>query len=145
GVPADRRARARTGASPTIVDPTAAHAVLWAYALAGFAALALEIVWTRALVFFVGSTTYAFTSMLVVFLSGLASVSAAAARRASTARGPEIWFAALQALIALSSAASIHVLRIAAPLIDASWPAERSWPMLVANSFAKTTATMALP
>lgn len=138
-------ARTISGAAPTRSAQTNCRAILWAYAFAGFAALALEIVWTRALVFFVGSTTYAFTSMLVVFLSGVAIGSAVAARPAATSRRPEIGFVALQALVAISSAASLRILRAAAPLADAWWPAEQSWPMLVANSFAKTTATMAIP
>lgn len=45
---------------------------LVAYAVSGFCALSYEVLWTRALVFFFGSTTYAFTTMLACFLLGLA-------------------------------------------------------------------------
>ena len=46
--------------------------VLCAFALSGFCALAYEVLWTRILVFFLGSTTYAFSTMLAAFLFGIA-------------------------------------------------------------------------
>lgn len=48
-----------------------------AFAISGFAAMVLEVAWTRGLSLTVGSSVYAFSSMLIVFLSGLASGSAA--------------------------------------------------------------------
>jgi spermidine synthase len=42
------------------------------FALSGFAALALEVVWFRILVYFVPATTYAFSTMLAAVLLGLA-------------------------------------------------------------------------
>ncbi len=39
--------------------------------LTGFAALALEILWTRILHIFLANSTYGFTSVLIVFLSGI--------------------------------------------------------------------------
>ena len=45
--------------------------VLWAFALSGFCALSYEVLWTRILVFFLGSTTYAFSTMLAAFLFGI--------------------------------------------------------------------------
>ena len=38
--------------------------VLWAIGVSGFCALAYEVLWTRIMVFFLGSTTYAFATML---------------------------------------------------------------------------------
>lgn len=46
----------------------------WAIAIAtlcGFASLALEVIWFRALILVFGSTTYSFTVMLAVFLLGI--------------------------------------------------------------------------
>ncbi len=43
--------------------------------LAGFSALVLEVVWTRQLALVLGSSTYAFTAMLAVFLLGIAAGS----------------------------------------------------------------------
>jgi spermidine synthase len=48
------------------------------FALSGFAALALEVVWFRVLVYFVPATTYAFSTMLAAVLVGLAAGSFAA-------------------------------------------------------------------
>ena len=48
------------------------HLVLWAIGVSGFCALAYEVLWTRIMVFFLGSTTYAFATMLAAFLFGIA-------------------------------------------------------------------------
>ena len=45
--------------------------ILWAFAIEGFSSLGYEVIWTRMLVFFMGSTTYAFTTMLASFICGL--------------------------------------------------------------------------
>ncbi len=119
--------------------------MLWGYALAGSAALALEVVWTRALVFFAGSTTYAFTSMLVMFLSGITVGSAVAAPFVDHLRRPAAWFAAVQALLALSAAASLRLLRLSTPIVDTWLPPDRSWLTLVGGHFAKAAAAMAVP
>ena len=47
-------------------------AVLAAFFLSGAAALAYEVVWTRALSVLLGSTTYALSTMLATFMLGLA-------------------------------------------------------------------------
>lgn len=60
----------------------AVGAVAW---LSGFAALALEIVWFRMLVQYLAATTYAFTTMLVTVLTGIAiggAIATSALRRA---------------------------------------------------------------
>ncbi len=45
---------------------------LLAFGISGFCALCYEVLWTRMLVFFLGSTTYAFSTMLAAFLFGIA-------------------------------------------------------------------------
>jgi spermidine synthase len=45
--------------------------LLLTYGAAGFAALALEIAWTRALVWIIGQDSYAFAAMLSVVLAGI--------------------------------------------------------------------------
>ncbi|MBI4562386.1 MAG: fused MFS/spermidine synthase, partial [Candidatus Rokubacteria bacterium] len=54
--------------------------VLGTAALSGFVALLAEVAWTRVLTLVLGSSTYAFTIMLVTFLLGLALGSLAMAR-----------------------------------------------------------------
>jgi spermidine synthase len=85
--------------------------ILAVFAVSGFAALALEIVWFRLLVLFVPATTYAFSTMLAAVLFGIAAGSALAApllRRAGDARRALAWvelavgFAAMLSMAALT-------------------------------------------
>ncbi len=59
------------------------------FALSGVASMIYEVTWTRALTLIIGSSTYAFTAMLVAFLCGIAGGSwvfaALAGRRAASA------------------------------------------------------------
>ena len=45
--------------------------ILYSFAIAGFAALSFEVLWTRLLVFKLNTTVYAFSIMLTTFLSGI--------------------------------------------------------------------------
>ena len=89
---------------------TAYRIILWSFALSGFASFAYEVFWTRSLVFLVGNTTYAFSLMLVAFLSGIAlggyGIRFAAARFKNHLR----LFAALEILIGVFSASSLPIL-----------------------------------
>jgi spermidine synthase len=85
--------------------------VLLVFAVSGFAALALEIVWFRLLVLFVPATTYAFTTMLAAVLFGIAAGSALAAPLLRRVHDPRrtlayvelaVGFAALFSLAALT-------------------------------------------
>ncbi|MFZ1947606.1 MAG: hypothetical protein WAW06_08670, partial [bacterium] len=64
--------------------------VLVAFMLTGFAALAAEVLWTRALALVIGTTVYAFSAMLVTFLLGLAAGSAVFSRVAGRVRRPRM-------------------------------------------------------
>jgi len=66
---------------PTIV-------LLVAYALVGFTALVYEVCWTRALALVLGSSIYAFSSMLGAFLAGIALGSLAVRSVADRSRHP---------------------------------------------------------
>jgi spermidine synthase len=79
-----------------------------AFALSGAVAMVYEVTWTRALALIIGSSTYAFSAMLVSFLLGLATGSALFARWATTRAASLTWFAALQ-LVAAFSAAAVFV------------------------------------
>jgi spermidine synthase len=72
---------AATSLQPALVYSTnSARLVLWSFALSGFVALSYEVLWTRALTFFIGNSTYAFSAMLTTFLCGLALGSLLLAR-----------------------------------------------------------------
>ena len=62
--------------SPGVIPMASRRSVLAVFALTGFVALALEVIWFRLLVSFVEVTTYAFAVMLVAVLGGIAAGSA---------------------------------------------------------------------
>jgi spermidine synthase len=78
-------------------------AIAVAAALTGAAALALEVVWTRQLALVLGSTTYAFTAALAVFLAGIGIGSLAAGRILPRGRTPPYAAPAVIAAIAVTS------------------------------------------
>lgn len=68
--PAPRRAdAAEVEVEKKVIDP---RFILWAFAISGFCALGYEVIWFRALILALYNNTYAFSIMLVTFLSGLA-------------------------------------------------------------------------
>ncbi len=75
--------------------------VLWAIGISGFCALAYEVLWTRILVFFLGSTTYAFATMLAAFLFGIALGSMILARWVDRIKQPVATFGIVQLGIGL--------------------------------------------
>ncbi|MFQ5869989.1 MAG: fused MFS/spermidine synthase, partial [Candidatus Zixiibacteriota bacterium] len=83
------------------------RAVLWLFALSGFTALALEVLWTRSLMYFVNVDTWAFTSMLTAFLSGIGVGSFIMARFADRIKKPLLTLAAIEILIGITASLSI--------------------------------------
>ena len=86
-------------------------------ACSGFCAMAYEILWSRGLVFFLSSTTYAFTTVLSVVLAGLAFggiIAALIAKKLNSAVG---WIAGLQLCIGLLGFSSPWVLQHIDPVI----------------------------
>jgi spermidine synthase len=119
---ARRLGEARVGAAPRLPgtpSPSLGRPVLarprveiWltvaALAFSGMASMVYEVAWTRALTLVIGSSTYAFTAMLLAFLIGIAGGSALyswgwGARRASSMEFAVIQ-AALGAVVALTVA-----------------------------------------
>src|SRR5688500_876312 len=70
---------------PPLRTPQASHPWLAAAALgvSGFASLTLQVVWTRLLVQILGPTTYAFSTVVAIFIVGIAGGAAIASRLAS--------------------------------------------------------------
>ena len=62
--------------------------VLASYLLVGFTALAFEVAWTRGLTLVLGSSTYAFATMLAGFLAGIAIGSLLLGKRVASLRDP---------------------------------------------------------
>ena len=94
---------------------------LWLFpsilACSGFCAMAFEVLWSRALVFFLSNTTYAFTTVLSVVLLGLAGGGMAAAVIARNTKSLPAWIAALQLCAGLLGFASPWILQHIDPVI----------------------------
>jgi spermidine synthase len=79
--------------------------ILAAFGVSGAASMVYEVAWTRALSLVVGSSTYAFTAMLVAFLLGIAGGAALYSWLWGTRRASLAAFAGLQAGIGLAAMA----------------------------------------
>lgn len=99
--PAAARAAVARDASPPDVGTLGVRLTVLALGVSGAVAMLYEITWTRALALVLGSSTYAFTAMLVAFLLGIAGGSAVYAWRWGGHRPTPAAFGALQAGIAL--------------------------------------------
>ncbi|HZR83570.1 MAG TPA: fused MFS/spermidine synthase [Candidatus Binatia bacterium] len=119
GAPARSAASAR--GSSAADAPSSATLGAAAFA-SGLLSLGTQVAWNRVLVLVVGSTTYAFTSVLVVYLVALGLGSALATRIAGRAAGRPGSGAALARAIAIAFAASA-VLTVVAVWIAGDLPA----------------------
>lgn len=88
----DRMAPARREPSARLVPLY----ILAGFGLSGAASLMYEVAWTRVLSLIIGSSTYAFTSMLLAFLAGLALGSWIFARYLGERRPDPLTFSLLQ-------------------------------------------------
>lgn len=77
------------------------------YAVSGMAALMLEVLWTRSLIYFTSVDLWAFTAMLTTFLSGLGIGSLVMARFAAAIKRPMLVLGIIQLLAGIAAAASI--------------------------------------
>jgi len=98
-----------------------------AYACAGFAALVLEIAWTRAFILSFGSSVHAFSLVLSCFIFGVGLGCWLMARVVERVGNPSAVFGALQALVAAWALASWI------------WPL-RELPLAMVNVFGNVEA-----
>jgi spermidine synthase len=103
-----------SGASLTVADNytsrRARRMVLIIFAVSGFVSLALEIVWSRMLVLYEGTSIYAFSSMLAVMLVGI-GLGGSLGRRVERWKDPLLALARLELGIALAAAYSLAIFR----------------------------------
>ena len=108
-----KKGKASTPPAPAVVSgETLAsplfYLVLVAFGVAGFCALAYEVIWTRILIFILTTSLYAFASMLTVFLAGLGLGGLFASRFVvSRLRRPLLAFGLVEILAGLSAMVSI--------------------------------------
>jgi predicted membrane-bound spermidine synthase len=143
--------------------PSSAEALALAAALLGGAvSLASEIVWTRALVFYVHNSTYAFSAIVAVYLLGIAAGAALAARGGRDPAAAVRWLAATlfaaSASLLLAIAAFRHLPAVAdllaggrrlAPGLTGGGPSASlvvaSWTDALVVIFGQVAAVLFLP
>jgi spermidine synthase len=86
------------------------NVALLAYALVGFTSLTYEVAWTRALSMIVGSSVYAFATMLAAFLTGIALGSLFGRYWFDRLRNPLAAYAAGMGLLGVASFGTLLML-----------------------------------
>ena len=100
-------------------DPSLGRVFLIAYAFSGFAALALEVGWTRSLVWVMGMDSYAFAAMLCMILGGIGLGSLLYPVLRKRIRRPVAFLGLLQFLIGLFVLGSIFAIHRAIGIREA--------------------------
>jgi spermidine synthase len=91
-----------------VITPAARRLALGAFVVSGATAMTLQVLWTRALAVLIGSSIFSFTLILLAFLVGLGTGSAAFGRISQRTPHPVRWLAALH--LAIASAVGISYL-----------------------------------
>jgi spermidine synthase len=91
-------------------------AVLWAYAVSGFVAMAYEIVWSRLFQIQVGSSVYAFSMVLAVYLAGITLGSLLESRILGDRVRPLAAFGWLQLFISIYGLLGLYVFTWLSPV-----------------------------
>jgi spermidine synthase len=112
-----------------------------AVCVSGFVALVYEVTWTRILAMILGPTTYAFSAMLVAFITGLAIGSAIAAAAGRRIRGPGVWLGvAMMATAAAALGACTQVDRLPLTIAAAAGQADATFTSVFALQVALAIA-----
>ena len=135
------------GAAPAGHRTTSVEkAVLVAFFFTGLAALSAEVIYTRVLTLVVGTTVYAFTTMLTAFLLGLALGSAVFARIAARSRRPRTLFAVVVAVIGLLVfGSSIGFGGLPAAFMHFYEGMAKTWPNLIGLQFLLSFSLLIVP
>ncbi|MBN1629672.1 MAG: fused MFS/spermidine synthase, partial [Thermoleophilia bacterium] len=148
-LPADRASTERkktTGEVTTArADEIPARMILALFAVIGFCSLSYEVLWTRVLVVFVPSTTFAFATMLSTFLVGIAVGSSVLSRFADRLRSPALALGLIESGIAVTALASLtsfsYLGSIAYPLTGTA----ASWARTLSVQFLLPAIIMVVP
>ncbi len=97
-------------AHPDPHPPWALSLILVGFAICGLASMSYQVLWTRAYLITLGSSTYSFTLVLTAVLVGIALGSAALSPVVKRIRRPLFWFALLQFGVVAFAALSFYTL-----------------------------------
>ncbi len=119
---------------------------LAAFAISGCTSMIYENIWTRLLGMIYGNTTYAFSSMLTVFLFGLALGSALGTRLTGRIKNLHYFFAVLQCLIGASILITFPILKVfPSCFLSLYYHYGQNWPVIASSRFVATLLVMGLP
>lgn len=118
--------------------------ILFTFAITGFTSIAYEVIWTRALAFFVGHTTYAFTTILATFLMGLGLGSVIISRFSDRIKSPIAVLGLIEIAIGLSGILGLPLIDKAFYLLE-NMTGRRVWGTPIWIKFINTSAVMLLP
>ena len=120
--------------------------VIGLFALSGFSALALEVIWTRLLVLIFTGTTYAFTTMLVAMLCGIAAGSALASLFADRVKSPAAAFGVIEMCIGIACILMLgNFVRIAEQMRPMMVAAGFNWSRMLWGKFFLSFSVLLLP
>jgi len=108
--PGTERMAALRSTDAAVPSPVPLAVTLGVYGVVGFSALLYEVAWTRALAVVLGSSIYAFSSMLGSFLTGIALGSLLFRRWVDATRAPHLLLAGGIALLAVLGLATSLVM-----------------------------------
>jgi len=129
-----------------VYSPGMARLALAAFGLGGFCSLALEVLWTRALIFILDNTTHAFTTMLSAFLVGIAAGSLIMARFSDNIRRPFLWLGLIICGIGISGIISVPVfINLGAEIGGGGFYQPDSYWQWAALRFGRSFLVMLLP
>ncbi|MBN1827192.1 MAG: fused MFS/spermidine synthase [Candidatus Eisenbacteria bacterium] len=145
---AEEPAALEEGREVSLPDAPPHRAILFLFALSGFASLGYEVTWVRVLVFFLGNNTiFAFAIMLATFLTGLALGGALYGLLPPKRGGRLLFFGALEIGIALAALLTLRLFGEVNPMTHRLVRAFglQSWHGLLVLRLAAAAMTMALP
>jgi spermidine synthase len=119
--------------------------ILLLFAVAGFCSLAYEVLWTRVLVVFMPSTTFAFTTMLTTFLLGIATGSAVLTRFVDRLRSPAFALGLVEAGIAAGAVASLTTFGRFPDLAASLTGGPADWTRVITGQFLLAFVIMIVP
>ncbi|NNM05759.1 MAG: fused MFS/spermidine synthase, partial [Gemmatimonadetes bacterium] len=100
------------------LSPRAVRLALWAIGISGFCALAFEVFWTRALVFYLDNSTHAFTTILTAFLLGIGLGSLLISAFIDRWKRLLGWLGLIEVLIAISAVFAIPIINSSIPVFE---------------------------
>jgi spermidine synthase len=145
--PAEASPRAGPGQPPEPPLPDGARAVFAVlFAFSGFSALLLQLAWVRLFGLILGSSVYSFSSVLGIYLLGIAAGSALIAPVLARGRAAPWGFALLELGLALTSVAGIFAYAaLPRAMLELGERAGSSWGGLLVGELALVASLLFVP